>query len=106
MHKRKIFPIASHLRSMRLTTYMSINKGLAKEMTAHLYISCSHENKNMVEPHEVTRDILRDVPSNETFQTNTDSMILLSYKNVCIYTHRYALKQSKISQKILLKAFR
>lgn len=67
---------------------MSINKGPAKEMTAHLYfeVLCSHENKNMVEPHEVTRDILRDVPSNETFQANMDSMILLLYKNVCIYT--------------------
>lgn len=60
----------------------------------------------MIEPNEVTRDMLHDIPSNETFQTNMDSMILLSYKNVCIYTHRYALKQSKISQKILLKAFK
>lgn len=44
MHKQTIFLITSHLRSMRLTTYMSINKGLAKELMAHLYfeVLCSH----------------------------------------------------------------
>lgn len=69
---------------------MSIYKRLDKQMLAYLYceVPRSHENKNILELNELTKGILHDIPHHDTFQTNMDSMLSLSYENVCIDTPR------------------
>lgn len=59
-------------------------------MLAYLYCEVlrSHGNKNILELNELTKDILHDITSHNTFQTNMDSMLSLSYENVCIGTPR------------------